>query len=74
METQIRSLDVSGGSDKAVAQPLVQGVPCAVDHGLRYRHRCLCECSGVSDSATPWTAARQAPLSMGFSRQEHWHG
>ena len=21
---------------------------------------------------TPWTAARQAPLSMGFSRQEHW--
>ena len=22
--------------------------------------------------ATPWTAARQAPLSMGFSRQEHW--
>ena len=26
----------------------------------------------VSDSATPWTAARQAPLSMGFSRQEFW--
>ena len=22
--------------------------------------------------ATPWTVARQAPLSMGFSRQEHW--
>ena len=22
--------------------------------------------------ATPWTAARQAPLSMGFSRQEDW--
>ena len=20
----------------------------------------------------PWTLARQAPLSMGFSRQEHW--
>ena len=30
-------------------------------------------CSVVSDSfATPWTAARQAPLSMGFSRQEDW--
>ena len=28
----------------------------------------------VSDSATPWTAARQAPLSMGFSRQEYWSG
>ena len=24
--------------------------------------------------ATPWTVARQAPLSMGFSRQEYWHG
>ena len=23
---------------------------------------------------TPWTAARQAPLSMGFSRQEYWSG
>ena len=22
--------------------------------------------------AIPWTVARQAPLSMGFSRQEHW--
>ena len=25
-----------------------------------------------SNSATPWTVARQAPLSMEFSRQEHW--
>ena len=24
--------------------------------------------------ATPWTAARQAPPSMGFSRREHWSG
>ena len=24
--------------------------------------------------ATPWTAAHQASLSMGFSRQEHWSG
>ena len=24
--------------------------------------------------ATPWTVARQAPLSMGFSRQEYWNG
>ena len=23
---------------------------------------------------TPWTAAHQAPLSMGFSRQEYWGG
>ena len=24
--------------------------------------------------ATPWTAAYQAPLSLGFSRQEYWSG
>ena len=23
---------------------------------------------------TPWTVARQAPLSMGFSKQEYWRG
>ena len=28
----------------------------------------------VSDSATLWTVAHQAPLSMGFSRQEYWSG
>ena len=28
----------------------------------------------VSNSAIPWTAAHQDPLSMGFSRQEHWNG
>ena len=33
-----------------------------------------CSAQSVSDSATPWTAARQAPLSMGFSRQEYWSG
>ena len=24
--------------------------------------------------ATPWTVAHQAPLSMGFARQEYWSG
>ena len=29
----------------------------------------------MSDSlATPWTVAHQAPLSMGFPRQEYWSG
>ena len=32
----------------------------------RFSHVCL--------FATPWTAACQAPLSMGFSRQEYWSG
>ena len=30
--------------------------------------------SVLSDSATPWTAAYQATLSMRFPRQEYWSG
>ena len=30
--------------------------------------------SHVQLFATPWTVARQAPLSVGFSRQEYWRG
>ena len=33
-----------------------------------------CMLSHVQLSATPWTVTRQAPLSMGFSRQEYWSG
>ena len=36
---------------------------------------CVLSCfSRVRLCATPWTAAHQAPLSMGFSRQEYWSG
>ena len=49
------------------------------------RMECVCVCvrarvhplsrfSRVRLFATLWTAARQAPLSMGFSRQECWSG
>ena len=31
-------------------------------------------CSIVPDFVTPWTVARQAPLSKGFSREEYWSG
>ena len=34
---------------------------------------CVCV-SHVPLSVTPWSAARQAPLSMGFFRQEYWSG
>ena len=35
----------------------------------------LGKCESVSCSVvTPWTVALQAPLSMGFSRQEYWSG
>ena len=38
---------------------------------------CVCVCQWLSRVrlfATPWTAAHQAPLSLGFSRQEYWSG
>ena len=36
---------------------------------------CMLNCfSHVLLFATLWTVAHQAPLSMGFSRQEHWNG
>ena len=41
---------------------------------------CVCVCGGVPRSSrvplfvTPWTVACQAPLSMGFPRQEYWRG
>ena len=34
----------------------------------------LSHCSCVWLFVTPWTVAHQAPLSMGFSRQESWNG
>ena len=45
---------------------------------LKIEQDTLCPCESesevVSDSATPWTVAYQAPLSMGLSRQEYWSG
>ena len=36
---------------------------------------CLCsKVSRVQFFATLWTVIHQAPLSMGFSRQEYWSG
>ena len=34
----------------------------------------MCVLSHVRLFSTQWTVARQAPLSMGFSRQEYWSG
>ena len=48
-------------------------------HGLRPTRLLLLQLllsrfSCVQLCATPWTAAHQAPLSMGFSRPEYWSG
>ena len=39
---------------------LLYTIPCILSHGRVF--------------ATPWAVAHQAPLSMGFSRQEYWSG
>ena len=40
----------------------------------RLPHVCAWSLSHVWLSVTPWTIAHEAPLSMGFSRQECWSG
>ena len=35
---------------------------------------CMCVLNRVRLFTTPWTVACQAPLSIGFSRQEYWGG
>ena len=37
-----------------------------------YMYACMLSC--VRLFVIPWTVAHQAPLSMGFSRQEYWSG
>ena len=45
-----------------------------------YIYVCVCVCVHAMSLqlcptlVTLWTVAHQAPLSMGFSRQEHWSG
>ena len=34
----------------------------------------MCMCLAMSNSATLWTVAHQAPLSIEFPRQEYWRG
>ena len=47
----------------------------ASQDALNTVHAACYVASVVSDSATLWTAAAcQAPLSMGFSKQEYWSG
>ena len=42
--------------------------------GLYSAFACVQFLSQFRIFVTPWTVARQAPLSMGFSRQKHWSG
>ena len=37
-------------------------------------HACCMLSHFISDCVTPWTVARQAPLSIAFSRHKYWSG
>ena len=54
-----------------VVWPLCRAGPCL--RKFQYSHVLSCF-SHVRLFAIPWTVAHQAPLSMGFSRQEYWSG
>ena len=62
--TQKGAFQVQGGTESVnlLRHEQAQWTPACVSRSV------------VSNSVTPWTAARQAPLSMGFSRQEPWSG
>ena len=75
----------AGGEGSIPGQELRPHTPCCVakafkkQHVITGRHEIqkttsACVCSVVSNSATPWTVALQASLSMGFSRSEYWGG
>ena len=59
-----------GSSIHGIFQARVLGWVTIAFSGIYYE----CIFSHVQLFATPWTVARQAPLSMGFSRQEYWSG
>ena len=46
----------------------------SADEWVKKRLCCASRFSRVRLSVTAWTVACQAPLSTGFSRQEHWNG
>ena len=56
------------------ARVLEWGAIAFSDQNLYGRHNKVKSLSRVRLFATPWTAAFQAPLPMGFSRQEYWSG
>ena len=52
----------------------IEFVPSMCSTNIRYIVCVLIRFSRFRLFATPWTVARQGPLSMGFSMQEYWSG
>ena len=61
-----------GPRSEAAGRQLTAGTPSISQDQETWPLLLLFSGSVVSDSTTPQTAARQAPRSMGFPRQEYW--
>ena len=71
-ETELRVMD--GRTDSQVERILPAGLFFYSHLRISYNES-MCAFSVVSKCLrSPWTIAHQAPLSMGFSRQEYWSG
>ena len=66
-----KSILTPGLSDKETEAKWTPNIP-ALWGCKRLWGRCACKLSYVRLLVTPWTIAHQAPLSIGFSRQENW--
>ena len=53
---------------------LTTGLPGSSLFKKQLKDSCACVLSCVWLFATSWTVAHQAPLSLGFARQEYWSG
>ena len=77
----LRPWDFPGKSTGVGCHFLLQGIfpPQGLNPALQLKEnslvtgRCLVTKSCLT-LASPWTVAHQAPLSMGFPRQEYWNG
>ena len=59
---------------KKLLSSILESSVCNKKKNLAFMLLLLSRFSRVRLCVTPWTAAYQAPPSLGFSRQEHWSG
>ena len=60
--------------EKKLALQICLYSPYNLELSVKKKRNMLCSISHVLLCVTPWTAACQAPLSMGFPRKEYWSG
>ena len=67
------SSSAPGSTVSEILQVILECVAISFSNAWKWKVK-MKSLSHVQLLATPWTAAHQVPLSMGFSRQEYWSG